>query len=252
MKPPVVGEAKAPPVTLVNNNNTQNKWKNKPNVGGTPNPETTSNKHFLGACEAMKGSTYDYSDRSTIDQFTKTTKAIAIYVGSTYNNGGDICTAIEELSMDDILQPLDDLPPNPSSFEQAVYKEEIKRYVQRKDHLRANNMSLFKLIWGQCSDSMIQKLEANTKVAKLRKMKNGIGLLLELRGTLFTNQSGNMHPSHAMDDGKMLFYHLRQTRNMSTMTMVKSTRQLLIQFVTWVANLDKTLDWLRNISSGTI
>jgi hypothetical protein len=44
---------------------------------------------FEGRCTDLKGHIYDCSDVRQSDQYTKTTKEIAEYVGRTYKYGGD-------------------------------------------------------------------------------------------------------------------------------------------------------------------
>lgn len=50
---------------------------------------------FEGRCVDLKGHIYDCSDVRQSDQYTKTTKEIAEYVGRTYKYGGDTRLAIE-------------------------------------------------------------------------------------------------------------------------------------------------------------
>ena len=49
-------------------------------------------KKFEGDCEGMKGKIFDCSDAKQADQFVQTCKALSIYVGSTFKNGGDMRT----------------------------------------------------------------------------------------------------------------------------------------------------------------
>ena len=52
---------------------------------------------FEGKCANLKGHIYNCSDSRQLDQFMKTTKEIAKYVGRTYKYGGDIRMAVETL-----------------------------------------------------------------------------------------------------------------------------------------------------------
>ena len=63
--------------------NWQQRQGNKPNTGIPRQPK------FEGKSDDLKGHVYDCSDSRQADQFTKTTKEIAEYVGRTYKYGGD-------------------------------------------------------------------------------------------------------------------------------------------------------------------
>ena len=73
----------------------------------TPTTVVTGTK-FEGKCDKLKGYICDCSDSPQADQFTKTTKEIAEYVGSTYRHGGDARCMIETLE-----KPVLALPPDP-------------------------------------------------------------------------------------------------------------------------------------------
>jgi hypothetical protein len=63
-----------------------------------------------GKCDALKGHIYDSSDARQSDQYMKTTKEIAEYVGRTFKYGGDARSAVETLET-----PTVTLPPDPAT-----------------------------------------------------------------------------------------------------------------------------------------
>ena len=65
---------------------------------------------FEGKCVDLKGHIYDCSDIRQSDQYTKTTKEIAEFVGRTYKYGGDMRLAVETLKMPVFAMPAD--PPD--------------------------------------------------------------------------------------------------------------------------------------------
>ena len=60
---------------------------------------------FEGKCDGLRGHIYDCLDTRQSDQFTKTTKEIAEYVGRTYKDGGDVRIAVENLERPVFAEP---------------------------------------------------------------------------------------------------------------------------------------------------
>ena len=75
---------------------------------------------FEGKCEELHGHVYDCTDSRQSDQFTKTTKEVAEYIGRTYRYGGDARLAVEKLK-----KPVFDEPRDPP--EDANKKPTLKR-----------------------------------------------------------------------------------------------------------------------------
>ena len=60
--------------------------------------------------DELKGHIYDLADpQRQSDQYTKTTKEIAVYVGKAYRYGGDASHAVETLQA-----PVIPIPPDPA------------------------------------------------------------------------------------------------------------------------------------------
>ena len=79
------------------------------NISRTTNRATIPYVKFDGKCDDLKGHIYDCSGSKQADLFAKTTREIAIYVGSTYKPGGDISFAVDNLELPIIEDPVD--PP---------------------------------------------------------------------------------------------------------------------------------------------
>ena len=73
---------------------------------------------FEGRCDDLKGHIYDYSHAKRADQFAKTTKEMAEYVGRTYKHGGDIRLAVLNLGPPEL--PIPDNPPDGANFTAGV------------------------------------------------------------------------------------------------------------------------------------
>ena len=68
-------------------------------------PYAPSRQCFEGETEALKGHVYDLIGSKSANLFIMTTKQIARNVGWTYTQGGDICLAIEKLTLPTLEGP---------------------------------------------------------------------------------------------------------------------------------------------------
>jgi hypothetical protein len=112
---------------------------------------------FEGRCEELKASVYDSVDARQVEQYTRTTKEIAEFIGRTYKYGMDTRLSIENMAVATFAMP-EDPPDNASKTELRVWEKTVDDYVTRTTALKENLKSAYSLIWGQCSDIMRQKL----------------------------------------------------------------------------------------------
>ena len=150
---------------------------------------------FEGKCADLKGHIYDCSDVRQSDQYTKTTKEIAEYVGRTYKYGGDLRLAIETLQMHVFDTPKDP-PETATRTETRIWEKTIDEHVKKLTHISENNKTLFSLAWGQCTDIMRQKLETHSTFAGVSSTGDGLGLITAIKSIAFQFQS-QKYLSHA-------------------------------------------------------
>jgi Reverse transcriptase (RNA-dependent DNA polymerase)/Zinc knuckle len=139
---------------------------------------------FEGRCDDLKTHVYDFGEHRSADLFIVTTKEIANHVGRTYKCGGDLAEAIINLETPTKTEPTD--PVNPDN------KVEMKKWEREYDEYRKWNVTmtesiktLFNLVWGQCSETMQQKLESLDDYTDIRTASDGIGLLLAIKNTAY-------------------------------------------------------------------
>ena len=169
---------------------------------------------FEGKCADLKGHIYDCSDVRQSDQYTKTTKEIAEYVGRTYKYGGDTRLAIETLKKPELVEPTDP-PEEASKTASKIWEKEIDAYVKKKDYIDENMMTLYSLIWGQCTDIMRQKVEAHESFAGVSSTGDGLGLLKLVKSIAFQFQSQKYLP-HALHEALKRYYNCSQGKYAST------------------------------------
>ena len=117
---------------------------------------------FEGACEDLKGHVFDCSGYGQADQYVKTQEQIANYAGRTY--GGEIGKAVEYL-----LAPAVDMPTAPTGYgtdnvdptEKYMWETEVREAIKEKKDLKKQIQKLYAVVIGQCTDSMIARVEAH-------------------------------------------------------------------------------------------
>ena len=163
--------------------------------GGRRNaPAPISRQRFDGATEDLKGEIFDLVGSRSADLFIKSKKAIANYVGRTYQHSGDIRRAIEILSLPTIPMPVapiaDPIPP----LLAAIFSEQVKEYVKQTSRLQENIKRLWALVWGQCSDTMRTRLQALDSYEEMHSASDGLQLLIAIKDLMFNVQEQKYVP----------------------------------------------------------
>ena len=163
---------------------------------------------FEGKCTDLKGHIYDCSDVRQPDQYTKTTKEIAEYVGRTYTYGGDVRLAVETLTLPILTTPVDP-PDGANRTETRIWEKTVDEHVRQRSHLAENIKTLYSLVWGQCTDIMRQKLEAHETFTGVSNTGDGLGLLKLVTSVAFQFQSQKYLP-HALHEALKRYYNCSQ------------------------------------------
>ena len=181
--------------------------------GGRRNaPPTISRQRFDRATEELEGEVFDLVGSRSADLFIKSKKAIANYVGRTYQHSGDIRGAIEILSLPTIPMPIapvaDPIPPLLAAF----FSEQVKEYVKQTSRLQENIKRLWALVWGQCSDTIRTRLQALDTYEDMHSTSDGLQLLIAIKDLMFNVQEQKYVPL-SIHLAKRHFFLLSQGRN---------------------------------------
>ena len=169
---------------------------------------------FDGSCEGLKGHVYDILDYGQADAFARTTKELAGYAGRTMKEGDDVRLAIQKLAIQTFPKPA--VPAaGADKFEELEYGAEVKIYLGRVVQLSSNMRTLYNIIIGQCSESMINKLESTDTFDAISSTSDSIGLLKAIKSMSFNQESQKFSP-HALHDAMTLFYTCRQGERTTT------------------------------------
>ena len=149
--------------------------------GGRRNTIPKISKHrFDGATEELKGQIFDLVGARSADLFIKSKKALANYIGRTYQHSSDICRAIETLSLPIILTP--------------TAREQVKEYVKQHSRLHKNIKRLWALVWGQCSDNICTRLQSLETYEDMLAASDGLQLLIAIKDLMFNVQEQKYVP----------------------------------------------------------
>ena len=119
---------------------------------------------FEGRCEGLKGHVFDCKGSGMAEQFAKTQKELAIYVGKEYKQGFEVKIGVETLTTPTLATP-GNPPTNATSTETRIWEKQVDLYVKKLDQLESDVHALYSLVWGQCTDAMHAKVESATGYA---------------------------------------------------------------------------------------
>ena len=173
---------------------------------------TISRQRFDGATEDLKGEIFDLVGSRSADMFIKTKKAIANYVGRTYQHSGDIRRAIETLTLSTIPMPTAPVADPMPVLLAAIFSEQVKEYVKQTSRPQENIKWLWALVWGQCSDTIWTQLQSLETYDDMHTASNGLQLLIAIKDLMFNVQEQKYVPlsSHL---AKRQFFLLSQGHN---------------------------------------
>ena len=181
--------------------------------GSRCNMTPTIPRHrFEGATDELKGQIFDLVRVHSANLFIKSKKALANYVGRSYQHSGDIRCTIETLTLPTIPTPTapigDPIPP----LLAAIFSEQVKEYVKQTSRLQENIKCLWALVWGQCSDTIRTRIQALDMYEDMHTASDGLQLLIAIKDLMFNVQEQKYVPL-SIHLAKRQFFLLSQGRN---------------------------------------
>ena len=171
-----------------------------------------SRHRFEGATDELKGQIFNLVGARSADLFIKSKKALANYVGQTYQHSGDIRHPIKTLTLPTIPAPTatvrDPIPP----LITAIFSEQVKEYVKQTSRLQENIKCLWALVWGQCSDTIQTQIQALDTYEDIHTASDGLQLLIAIKDLMFNIQEQKYVPL-SIHLAKWQFFLLLQGRN---------------------------------------
>jgi hypothetical protein len=162
--------------------------------GGCPQARAGAVERDAIGIEELRGHYYIYYGRHyQAMMYHKTTRKIADYVAQEIKSGKEMYRLImdgQETTYKDPEDPGKDATPGQVAVYKMLYEE------VRKDRLQyANDKSkVFRLIVGQCTTAMRQKLEADPDYKDIENKSNVVALLKQLKQIVYSTEQGQ-HPA---------------------------------------------------------
>jgi hypothetical protein len=112
------------------------KTKRRPGKSGPSSHQGSMPKQtkFEGKCDELKGHIFDCTDVRQSDQYSKTVKEIAEFVGRTYKYGADARLAVEHLARPNLQEPSDP-PDNATKTQLRIWEKKVDEFVKRETYL---------------------------------------------------------------------------------------------------------------------
>ena len=138
---------------------------NRGNSSQQQQPQHNNNDKlaFKGSTKGLHGHVFSvYHESPDKRQFSKTIKAIQLYVGAGSIKHADDLEPLFRFQK----APRVDKPTKPSGYDEnnevdvQILKQEVAEYMERRKALRSNMRYLWNLIWGQCTEALQAELQA--------------------------------------------------------------------------------------------
>jgi hypothetical protein len=152
-------------------------------------------KAFTGArkeigIEELRGNIFTYGTQGQQSNYIRTKKAIADYVGTTFKFAKELYKAINGGEETELQEPEKPTSSKPSQIEMKRYEVLCNRFFAKVEEYERERTKLFRLIMGQCSPTMRDKLESMKEFPELEEKDNFIGLLELIHKLVYGTDNG--------------------------------------------------------------
>ena len=163
----------------------RNRGHNRRNAGIARAPT-----RFEGGTPELKGFVYDCVPDRQADQYVQTTRKLAEHFVRSNNNSGPFRNAILRLELPTIppvprpTAHADGSPPD--KYDDMEFTEALKERNHKNREIENLNMSLYSLVWSQCSDAMRERLGGLADYDVLDSESDGIALLKAVKNASYS------------------------------------------------------------------
>ena len=195
-------------------NRGRSKWSNRNNKNT-----------FTGKTKEMNSHVFQLQvEQKRKGQYQETLDQLQVYASATYKR--DI--KVLKVLFTDLEQPKLAIPiptKDPTPVEELLFKEEVRQYSKDKKSLESTLVSLYNVVWGQCSKLMQNKLKANPKYDTFNNASDVVTLLKEIK--LLSNKiDENTSMYDALHEAKAKFYRYQQADNESLADHMRNFKDL--------------------------
>jgi hypothetical protein len=134
----------------------------------------------------MNGHVFEcFNEGTKQGQFTKTLEALGEYMAKNIKNPGDMMCLTENLTAPKVTMPMAfTKDPDKEVLAYALWKEEVSDYSKRTGIIKQNMKAIFAVIWGQCSESLKDKVKLLTDYINRRTDGDCVWLLKQIKAIM--------------------------------------------------------------------
>ena len=216
--------------------NVKKEDKSKKNGHQRRNHRGVNKTRFEGEISELKGHVYDCVPNKQADQYLVTTRHVANYFVTNHKNAGAFRNAILETLTIPVVPPVP--RPQPATpggaideFDRIDYQAALKERSERVREIEQLNMTLYSVIWSQCSLTMQERVEANNDFEAINRNSDGIGLLRAIKNVAY-QQISTAYKIDSINKALIKLITFQQTEWMSAATYAdqfKAKRDVYIQ-----------------------
>jgi hypothetical protein len=254
-----------------NHSTTQNEQRNISQQGqqhGQQNHGNNRNNHnnsgFQGETAELKGKVFQvHSEQRKRGQFQDTLSALKVYASTVYRKDINSLTCLfTELKVPSVEEPVEaekrdvknedgTYSKRVTKFTQTVFNDWFKQWIKETNSLKATLQSLYKVVWGQCSKLMQNKLKALKHFQDMENKGDVTTPLKEIRGISHQLES-NTSVYDSLDEAKRRFYAYKQSEedsNAQHLQNFKTTMEVIEHFFMMIPL--SLLRWKRTFRNQT-
>jgi hypothetical protein len=157
--------------------------------GGGNKSKTSYNRSDIGI-EELKGYIFTYGTQNQQNNYIRTKKALADYVGVTFKFAKQLYKSINGGKEVELVEPEKPSSAKPTQIEVKRYEVLCNRHFAKVEEYERERTKLFRLIMGQCSPTLRDKLESMPEFPGLEDTDNFIGLLGLIHDLVYSTDSG--------------------------------------------------------------
>jgi hypothetical protein len=153
---------------------------------GKPNPRSDATGVGI---EELKGFIFTYGNQLQREKYIKAKKGIADHIGRTSPDcRKELYVAIQE-GVEPVFKDPEDPGPDATPAQVKRYDTLFKRKEEKQEKYLLEKSKLFRIIMGQCTNSMRNKLEGRDGIKSLDKADDIIGLLELIRQLVYSTDN---------------------------------------------------------------
>ena len=193
---------------------------------GRSNKHKSNGSQLRGAIEELRNNVFTLGNA---EKYTKTEEAILTHILSNFKQGYEVCHSLKHLELFDIdahkPEPTGDIATM-SEIDKMILKEQVTKYVARKELFEDNMNKAYGVILGQCSKAVKDKLECRDDWTTMEAQLDPIMLLKAIK-EITQNYEDSKYPIATIHKALISLLGIKQDEKETSGTYAKRFRVAL-------------------------